>query len=167
MDSIGGGLDPDTFPAHINFTGVDRLDPKNPFDHLGAAGPHQPGQPQNLPAVQVKADTVHKAAAGQVAHRQDNLPDRRFLLGEEIGQLSPDHHRDQAVAVGVGRPHRGNVLPIPKDRDLVGNLEDLIHLVGDVDDGHPLRFERANHPKQMGHLAVGDGRGRLIHDDQT
>ena len=87
-----------------------------------------------------KARSAHLAA--QISQNVNGIRDVLNLTGHAVIERVADvgnHHRDQAVAVGVGRPHRGNVLPIPKDRDLVGNLEDLIHLVGDVDNADAAR----------------------------
>jgi hypothetical protein len=56
---------------------------------------------------------------------------------------------------------------IAEDRDVVGDLEDLVHLVGDVNDGDAFVLERADDAEEVGHLALGNRRGRLIHDDQA
>jgi hypothetical protein len=96
-----------------------------------------------------------------------HLADRRVLLREKVGQFAPHHHGDQAVAVCFRGRHGGDVPAIAKDRDVVGDLEDLVHLVGDVNDRDALVLERADDLEQMGNFALGNGRGRLVHDDQA
>jgi len=50
-------------------------------------------------------------------------------------------------------------------RDFVGDLEDLVHLVRDVDDRHTFAFEVADDAEQMLGFRFGDRRRRLVHHD--
>ena len=56
---------------------------------------------------------------------------------------------------------------IAEDRNVVGDLEDLIHLVGDVNNRNALLLERTDHAEKMSHLAVGNRRSWFVHDDQA
>ena len=57
------------------------------------------------------------------------------------------------------------MLAIAEDGDVVGDPEDLVHLVGDVDDGDAEIGEAFDHPVQVRHLAFRNGRGGFVHDD--
>ena len=57
--------------------------------------------------------------------------------------------------------------PVAEHRHLVGDLEQLVHFVGDVDDACALSLERADDPEQVLDLAIRQRRGRLIHDQDV
>ncbi len=59
------------------------------------------------------------------------------------------------------------MLAISQHGNIIRNLEDLVHLVSDVNNRDTLRLERANHAEKMSYFAFSNGRGRFIHDDQT
>ena len=57
---------------------------------------------------------------------------------------APDHHRRQLLERALGGPRRADHLAPAQDRDPVGDLQDLVQLVGDEDDGRAGRRERAH-----------------------
>ncbi len=56
---------------------------------------------------------------------------------------------------------------VPEHRHLVGDLEQLVHLVGDVDDALALGLERPDDLEQMLDLALGQRGSRLVHDENV
>ena len=60
-----------------------------------------------------------------------------------------------------------DVPAVPENRHIVGNREDLIHLVGDVDDAHAMRLEVRDDRKEVLHFAFGERGSRLIHDQDV
>jgi hypothetical protein len=56
---------------------------------------------------------------------------------------------------------------VPKNRHIVGNREDFIHLVGDVDDAHAMRLEVRDDSKEVIYLSLGERGGRLVHDQDV
>ncbi len=62
---------------------------------------------------------------------------------------------------------RADILAVAEHRELVGDLEQLVHLVGDVDDAFALRPQVADDLEQMRDLALGQRRGRLVHDQDV
>ena len=60
--------------------------------------------------MQVEADVLDHALAGQAADGQDHLADLGVLLREQVGQLATDHQRDELLAVQLGRGQGRDVL---------------------------------------------------------
>ena len=54
--------------------------------------------------------------------------------------------------------------PVTQDQRAVGDLEDLAQPVRDVDDRHALVGEGADETEEPLDLALGERRGRLVHD---
>ena len=75
------------------------------------------------------------------------------LLGEHLGDLAPDHHADDVVAGHVASRRGCRCTAVAEHRELVGDLEQLVHLVGDVDDAFALRPQVADDLEQMRDLA--------------
>ena len=57
-----------------------------------------------------------------------------------------------------------DVLAVADHGDAVGDAEDLVQAVGDVDDGHALRLQRARDVEQAGDLMGRQAGGRFVHD---
>ena len=79
----------------------------------------------------------------------------------------PTIRLDDLVAGDVGGGVLADEAAIAEHRHLVGDLEQLVHLVGDVDDALALGLQRPDDPEQMLDLALGQRRGRLIHDENV
>ena len=61
----------------------------------------------------------------------------------------------------------GDEAAVAEHRELVGDLEQLVHLVGDVDDALALRFQGADDLEQMRDFALRQRGGRLVHDEDV
>ena len=72
----------------------------------------------------------------------------------------------EGSAVEIPGAARGHVLTVAEDREALGNLEDLVELVGDEEDGDAPGLESLDHGEQGLHLPLGEGGGRLVHDDE-
>ncbi len=96
-----------------------------------------------------------------------DVADRRDLLREHLGDLAANHQLDDFVARNIRSLVLTNESPVAEDRHLVGDLEQLVHFVGDVDDARALGLERADDPEQVLDLAFRQRRGWLIHDQDV
>ena len=71
----------------------------------------------------------------------------------------------------VARDVVGGVLAdeaaVAENRHFVGDLEQLVHLVRDVDDAFALGLQRADDAEEMRDFPVGERRGRLVHDQDV
>ena len=93
---------------------------------------------------------------------------RRYRAGRvDVGEISSDHQRDELGRIEFGCRGRPDQAAIAQDRDAVGQLEDLIHLVGRIHHRHPAGFQAGDRAEEGGHLVVGKRRGRLIHQDDV
>ena len=70
-----------------------------------------------------------------------------------------------ATIIGLGGVYGGDVLPLAEDGDPVGDLQHLVELVGDDDDGVALRLHAAEHVEELGCLLDGKDGGGLVQDD--
>ena len=137
------------------------------LDDVGALGPHQSGDAEDLPLVQVEG---HILNGGLVLRRQVfDLEDHLFrlvgLFREALGQFTADHHADDLIHGHALERLGCHPLAIPQYGDLVTELEDLFHLVGDVDDAAPLVLQLVDDLEEVVHLFLGQRGGRFVHDD--
>ncbi len=145
---------------------------REPFDaeqrvrHLGAATALKAGQRGDLSSPQLEVDAIELiiAAAG---HPQPDVPGYRpgKLVGIEARDRPAHHLADQLVGGDRGRVHcvdQGSVL---EDRHPVGEVEDLLEPVGDVEDRHAALPQPLDQAVQELDLLVGERGGRLVHRD--
>ena len=57
--------------------------------------------------------------------------------------------------------------PIPQNGDVIANLQQLFKFVRNVNDGHAVGLQFADHPEQNFHLRCAQGRGRFIHNQDA
>ena len=79
----------------------------------------------------------------------------------------PTIRLDDVVAGDVGGGVLADEAAVAEHRHLVGDLEQLVHLVGDVDDALALGLQRPDDLEEMLDLALGQRRGRLVHDENV
>ena len=139
---------------------------------LGLAVAGDPGDAQDLARPHREADPLdprHALVAGdhEVAHLQHRLARPRRPLLDPQQHLAADHQLGQLLLAGLGglavRHHR----PGAHDADLVGHRHDLAQLVGDQDDGAPLRLEVAQDAEQMVGLLRRQHAGGLVQDQDA
>ncbi len=161
---IGRRGDGDRAAIHPDRAGGGGRDPEDRLRHIGAPRPHQPGKAQDLAPVQLEADIVEHAREAEVLDLQDHIADLGLFLREHLGDLAPDHHPDDVVAGHIAARMGADIGAIAEHRKFIGDLEQLVHLVGDIDDAHALGLQVADDAEQVLHLGFGDRRGRLVHD---
>ena len=170
VDGITGVLDVH-FPAvQINRTGGDGIQTKDSTHDLTSACAYQTGKAEDLACAELEVDVSEAAAVGlflcQLLYLKDNVADRhRGVLGEYVGNLAAYHAGDQLIRVVIGCRAGFDPLAVADDGDVVRDAEDLVHLVGDVQNRYALFPEGEDLLEQYVDLLVTDGRGRLIHND--
>ena len=80
------------------------------------------------------------------------------------GSSLPDHQLGQLARGDVPGQHGGDRGAAPDDRDLVGDLEHLVELVRDEDDGEALLLEPAQRVEELVDLLGHEDGGRLVED---
>lgn len=117
--------------------------------------------------MELEADVPELPFATQVANLQRDLADLAVDLGEHVGDLAAHHHGDDVIACHIGRLDGRDVFAVSEHGQLVSDLEQLVHLVGDIDDTDTLGAQIANDAEQMFDFAFRDGRSRLVHDQHV
>ncbi len=106
-------------------------------------------------------------ACARFAHFEHRLADRDVFLRKQLVDVAADHHGDEArfrhLGDGLGR----DGLAVAQHGHAVGDLEDLVHAVADVDDADPLRAQRAHDVEETAYVGLGQRRGRLVHDERA
>ena len=129
--------------------------------------PDEAGEAENLALAQIEGDVAEPPFEREVANRERDVADRHGLLREHLGDLAPDHQPDDVVARDVGGRMLADEAAVAEHRHFVGDLEQFVHLVGDVDDALALGLERADDLEEVLDLALGQRGGRLVHDENV
>ena len=132
---------------------------------VAASRTDKAGETENLAFAQIEGDAVKLAFKTEITHRQNDIADRHRLLREHLGDFASDHLPDDVVAGDVGGGVLADEAAVAEHRHLVGDLEQLVHLVGDVDDALALGLERPDDLEQMLDFALGQRGRRLVHDE--
>ena len=74
-----------------------------------------------------------------------------------MGDLAAHHHADDFITLHVFRHFGGDIFAITKHRNFIGNLKQLTHLMGDVNNTLALGLQRADDLEEVGHFLFGEG----------
>ena len=117
-----------------------------------------------------RGDVVERAGDGEAG-------DREHLLAGEVPPVAVDvveivgnaaeHCGEHLAARGARRLEQAGVPPVAKHGDAVGDLEDLVEVVRDVDDRDRLLLEPADDAEDELRLLLGERGGRLVHDQDA
>lgn len=97
--------------------------------------------------------------------QRDFVADFVVLGREAVGEFPADHQLDDLVHVHLAGRVGGDPLTVPHDGDFIGDPQDFVHFVGDVDDGHAPVPEHVDDAEQVFHFLFGQGRGRFVEYD--
>ena len=78
--------------------------------------------------------------------------------------LAPDHELGELLLGRTFPRQRLDLLAAPENGHPVGDLEHLVQLVADEDDGHSFLGERAQDPEELQRLLRCEHRRRLVED---
>ncbi len=132
---------------------------------LAAARAHEASEAEDLPRAHLEAHVLDDAAPGEAPKLQLHGSRRHIFLSVEKGGVAAHHLADDRVHVDFRAQESAHALPVLQDRDPVPDLEDLLQVVGDVDDPDPLGLEAADQIHERVRLLQPEGAGRLVHDD--
>ena len=147
------------------------------FAELALAIARNAGDAENLAGMEVEIDVLQSrdaalVAAGHAPQRQD----RRLRRGRRRATLlmivakddfSPDHQPRQHAMIAIDRVLGRDLLPTAEDGDAIGDLENLVELVADEDDGVAAGAKVAERVKKLLRLGRGQHRGRLVEDQDA
>jgi len=136
---------------------------------LRATRAHQAREAHDLAALDVEAYVAELAArVVQGLHLQRDVADVVVGLGrEDVVEGAADHQLDDGVHVQLAGRLRAHVRTVADDRDLVGDPEQFVEPVRDVDDAGALRTQLLDLCEQDVDFLGGDGGRRLVEDDDV
>src|SRR6185437_4917333 len=91
------------------------------------------------------------------------IGERRIDVTETVA----DDRFEDRVEIGVGGHEGAGIAAVAQDDDAVGDREDFLQIVRNVDDGDAFRLEPPDDREQQLHLGLGQGGGRLVHDQHA
>src|SRR5262245_5668090 len=100
----------------------------------------------------------------EILHLEQRLAGLGALLVDAQQHFAAHHELRELLLSGAFAGQRLDHLAAPEDRHPVGDLQHLVQLVADEDDGHALTGERAEDPEQLERLLRRQHRGRLVED---
>ena len=133
------------------------------LQHLSTARAVQTGDPQDLSLPELERGVPEAGIfAGEMFHLQDGLTRLVGLGRETVGELTAYHQLDDLIHGKLLGGPCGHPGPITHDRNIVGDTEDLLHLMADVDDAAALVPQHIDDAEEMLHLGLRQGGGRLV-----
>ena len=144
-----------------------RFDAEKGKPDIGATRPDKARESEHLAPVEIEGDAFEHALATEIGHCENEV-----LSGAACPRLcqidlAADHVGDGALWRRFIARARRYQASVAKDRDLVGDLEHLLHAMADEEDGDALPFQVADKLEQLLNLVRGERRRRLVHDQDA
>ena len=131
---------------------------------------HQPVEADHLTLPDVQRQVVHRhppglrLGDGDPLNRQGHAPVVTRFVTEVVVGLPTHHLPHHPGQVDVGGVLGRHQVTVAEDHGVVRDLDRLLQVVGDVDDGHSVGGQVPDHLEQHLDLAGAQRRGRLVHD---
>ena len=153
--------------AEVDATGRTRTDAEDRLEQLRAAGADKSVEAEDLALAHVERDVgeVGGVLRREVLDGEDGIPGRVVHGREAVVERAADHSGDQLVHVRVLDALGHDQLAVAQDRDVVADLEDLVHLVGNVNQRDALLLEHAHHREELLDLLRHERGGGLVQND--
>ena len=139
--------------------------PKKGLGDLFAAGPHKAGHAEYLPAAQLEGNPGEARRSGDRLGLEDWLRPILCRSAQTPLEVAPDHHPHDLVLVELADISRTDEPTVPEDADPLGDVENLLHPVRDVEYRRTLRLEGAYYPVERLDFGIGQSGGGLVHDE--
>ena len=91
---------------------------------------------------------ILEVVARQIGDLQQGIADVLGFAEDTAVNVAPNHHIDDFLFGGFRFVHCADMPAIPKDGNAVRDPQHFVQLVGYVNDGDVLRFERFDHLKE-------------------
>ncbi len=148
------------------------MEPEDALQQFCAPSTHQTEQPNDFTPPHAERHVANEVlicsirmAQRKAFHAKHFVGKWGSRLGKQLRELAANHQLDHAVARQLGERLAGDETTVAEDRDVVGNLPQLVELVRDVNDADVLLLELANQPEEDLDFLFRDRRGRLVHDN--
>ena len=96
---------------------------------IAPPGAYQSVESHDFPGAHIETDVFEHALSGKIFYFQHGIPDPDDFFGENIIQLTPDHHINQRIPVEGFRLFTVDIFPVPQYRHRIRDLENLLQPV--------------------------------------
>ena len=167
IHGMTGMADAYGFAVQKDVTGVSRREAEHGLRQFAASRTHQTRQADNFSGMQFQADIVRPWPSRKAAQLQHRRADLRFELREEVIDSAAHHHADEIVFARVLDLAGADILAVAQNSHPIGQHEDLVEPVTDVDDGHAALAQQTHQRKETLHVRFGQRGCGFVHDKQT
>src|SRR5437763_2011553 len=166
-------MDADALALDVDLAG-DATGPRAEDAHqeFATARAHKARDAEHLAAPNLEADVPDQKLAAHVrvfdrhvANLEGHFAALVYGFGEDVADLSPDHTRDDARLVERRSRVCADRSTVAKDGDAVGDAEDLVELVRDVDHADAARAQLVDDAEEGFDLGVCERGGRFVQDE--
>ena len=165
FDGVAGRPDVENLAIQSDLAGVSGIGPEQQPDRLGAAGPNQSSQRQNLTLVHLKGNALDRFSPAQAQRLEPRTAPFHTAGGELLIQRSSHHAFDHLIAGDGMDGAVGDIAPVAQNSHPIGDGEHLFQPVADVEDPHSLTPQFPHEDEELLNL-VGGQRGRgFVHDE--
>ncbi|MFT3849035.1 MAG: hypothetical protein QM739_10210 [Propionivibrio sp.] len=142
-------------------------DAEHALRDLGAAGADEAGKADDFALAHFNIDVFEQAGAIEMLDLEMDVVLWRQLLRKERGHFAADHHGDDVVLDAGLRVQVADRLAVLDDGDVVGDAEEFLQTVRDVEDGDAAFLQARQVFEQHVHFRVGEHGGRLVEDQHA
>ena len=167
LDGLLGAAVFNGLAVHPQFSALARGAAEDVFQQLRAPGAIQAGNAQDLALLKLERHVLEPGVHGrEILDLEHHVGSNLIILGREaVGQLAAHHEADDLVHGELLGGTGGDPLAVAHDGDLVGDAQDLLHLVGDVHNAAAAVAQHVDNLEKMLDLLLGQRGGGLVKDD--
>ena len=169
-DAVGDGrlrrAEGEALAVERDLAGVRRREAEVDTGELGATGADESAEAENLAGPDLKGNVVHsgRAATDGPERERYRVPGGGLRGGIDLGDFAADHETDETGFVDVADGVRADALTVAQDGDAVGERENFLEAVGNINDANAVFAEVADDGEEEELLLLSEGRGGLVHD---
>ena len=120
----------------------------------------------DLPAADRETHILESASAPDCRRGQKRFAGRRRRLGIHLPEFATDHQGNDAILGGLRTVQLADLRAVAQHRHPVDHALDLFEAMSNIEDGRSVRLQLVQDSEQAPRLFSGEGRGRLIEDEQ-
>ena len=165
VDRIGRGAELDRPAVQEQFHAVRPHGTVNAFGDHGPAGADQAGDAEDFALVKAELDVFQDTLEGEVFDPQHFFAwgDLEFRVSLTKGQAT--HFVDDLRRIEIMDIAGVRHFAVAQDGELIADLAQFVHPVRDIEDCGTALLEFADHAEQDRNLAIGQGRGWFVKND--
>ena len=128
---------------------------KEGFRQRGPARPDEPVQTEDLAPADGERHPMEGPCPTQVAHLKTDFPSLGPTTRKERRQVAPHHSLYQGRVGPLGDSRCGHPLSVTQHRNAIGDGEDFVELMGNVDERHASGREASHDIEEPADFLMG------------